>query len=199
MTVRFLLVRHAPHAELGRVLTGRDNGVALGASGRREAALLAKRLAHIPIDALLSSPRARTRQTAQAITATQTSLAVQISDALDEVDFGDWSGRSFDELQRDPLWQQWNAARSATRAPGGETMGEVQQRALGLIHSLARAPSGTTIALVTHAEVIRAVACHTLQLSLDAWQQIEIAPASVSTLMLAGGRLRFLGRVPGSS
>lgn len=197
MISRFLLIRHAPHAEMNRILTGRSTGISLDAHGRREAARLADRLSHQAIDALFTSPRERARETAEAIAAKHASLHVQVSDALDEVEFGRWAGVSFDALQADPLWRRWNEARSTVRAPGGETMAEVQARALRLIGSLADSSPGSTIALVTHAEVVRAVACHALGLSLDEWHRIEVAPASVSRLSVADGSLRFEASRPG--
>ena len=59
------------------------------------------------------------------------------------------------------------------------------------IDSLVDALAGATIALVTHAELIRAVACHADGFSLDEWHRIEIAPASVSRLSVIDGSMCF--------
>ena len=61
-------------------------------------------------------------------------------------------------------------------------MGEAQARALRFISEAHRARPGSTIVIVTHAEIIRAVVLHCLAWPLDAWQGVEIAPASVTTL-----------------
>jgi len=51
---------------------------------------------------------------------------VRIEERLDEIDVGDWQGRDFEALARDPRWNSWNSARSVARPPGGETMLEAQ-------------------------------------------------------------------------
>ena len=58
-----LLARHATHAEVGQVLSGRSE-IALSDAGRAEAADLAAMLAKAPVTAIYSSPRRRTQETA---------------------------------------------------------------------------------------------------------------------------------------
>ncbi len=91
MSASLLLVRHAAHADLGRRLTGRGSEAGLSTVGRAQAVELAESLRGEPIAAVYSSPRLRTLQTAQAIAALH-NLSVQVSDALDEIDFGVWTG-----------------------------------------------------------------------------------------------------------
>src|SRR3954469_22404129 len=123
MTATALLVRHAAHAELGTLLSGRRRDVALSREGLAQAALVAELLSTAPLAAIYSSPRERAWYTARDI-AEPHDLKVIIAEGLDEVDFGAWSGRSFAELDGDPDWQIWNEARGSARAPGGETMEE---------------------------------------------------------------------------
>src|SRR5947209_20190589 len=91
------LVRHCAHGDVGHVLSGRCAGASLTAEGRAEAAWLAARFLDERIAAIQSSPRLRARETAETIGAAL-GLSVEIVDALDEIDFGDWTGRSFAEL-----------------------------------------------------------------------------------------------------
>src|SRR4051812_21792007 len=116
----FLLIRHASHDLLGRELVGRRSGVTLSKSGLAEAEALSRRLAQFPISEIHASPRERAIETARSI-ARQHGLEVRIAPELDEVDFGEWTGRSFDQLDGDPLWSQFNRDRALTRIPGGET------------------------------------------------------------------------------
>src|SRR3954463_2095811 len=128
VTATILLIRHAAHVELGRTLSGRRRDVALSAEGLEQAEIVADLLAVEPLTAVYSSPRERAYYTARQI-ADAHELKVQIADALDEVDFGDWSGRSFDDLEGDPDWSLWNEARGSARPPAGESMAEAVERA----------------------------------------------------------------------
>lgn len=192
MTTTFLLLRHAAHDNVGGFLAGRMNGVVLGEAGRAQADRLARRLRVERIDAIVASPRERTQQTAQAVAAA-CGLPVETAAELDEIDFGRWSGQGFEALQQDPLWQRWNAVRSLIRTPGGETMLDVQRRVLGLMERLAGQQDGRCIALVSHADVIKAAVLHHLGLGIDAWPRFDIAPASVSRLAVGEWGSRLLG------
>ena len=75
------------------------------------------------VRALFSSPRQRTQETAAPIAATL-GLPVQTVAALDEIDFGTFTGRNFADLDGDPDWHRWNAERGSVRCPEGETMVE---------------------------------------------------------------------------
>jgi len=183
-----LLVRHATCAQMTEFLNGRTRDVPLTRRGWREARLLARCLALLRGPVVISSPLRRARDTAAAIAAPH-AVPVRIDAALDEVDFGRWSGASFAHLAHDPQWRTWNHDRAHSRAPGGETMYEVQRRALGLVKRLARQHSEGVLVLVTHAEVIRAVLLHIGGLPLDQYVGLEIAPASVSRLSAAASGL----------
>jgi len=192
MTTTFLLLRHAAHDNVGGYLAGRMGGVMLGEAGRAQADRLARRLRVERIDAIVASPRERTQQTAQAVAAA-CGLAMETAAELDEIDFGRWSGQGFEALQQDPLWQRWNAVRSLIRTPGGETMLDVQRRVLGLMERLAGQQDGRCIALVSHADVIKAAVLHHLGLAIDAWPRFDIAPASISRLAVGEWGSRLLG------
>jgi broad specificity phosphatase PhoE len=193
VTTTFLLVRHAAHDNVGGFLAGRMAGVTLGESGRAQANRLAQRLRTERFDGIFASPLERAQQTANAI-AGATGLSVTTAPELDEIDFGHWAGRDFEALGHDPLWRRWNSVRSLVRTPGGETMLDVQRRAMGLIERLTPALDGRSVVLVSHADVIKAVVLHHLGLSSDAWARLEIAPASISRLLVAdwGAQLQGL-------
>jgi probable phosphoglycerate mutase len=185
---RILLIRHADHPLAATTLVGRDdNTVHLSALGRQQAAELAKLLADEAIDCLESSPRLRCIETAEAL-ATEFDLPVLVEPALDEIDFGVWTGAEFARLENDPQWHAWNAKRSRARPPGGESMAEVRTRVLRHIESTNRRYPSRTIAMITHAEIIRAIRLHEAGLSADAWQRFEVQVASVTTLDLAPAR-----------
>lgn len=191
-----LLLRHAHHDLLGRELVGRRPGVRLSAQGRREAALVARGLAEVPLAAILASPRERCQETAAAV-AEPHGLPIETVAALDEIDFGDWTGRCFAELERDPDWQRFNEARSRMAIPGGERMIEAQTRAIDLIERLARRGDARAVLLTTHGDMIRAVLVHYLGMPLDFIHRIDVAPASLSVLEIGErqARVRAINRL----
>src|ERR1700674_4516541 len=126
MTV-FHLLRHGEHGLLGRVLAGRMPGVGLSERGRAEIAAVAERLAGDKVAALYASPLQRTRESAEII-AERLGLEIEFRDDLIELDFGEWTGATFESIRADPRWQAWRTQRSLARIPGGENMRQVQRR-----------------------------------------------------------------------
>lgn len=178
---QIFLVRHASHSDVGLRLTGRAPGALLTPAGRQEAAAVARRLGSLGLDRVLTSPRERARATAQDI-ASEAKVPLRVEEALDEIDFGDWTGAAFETLEGHPLWTRWNQSRASARVPGGESMAEVAERAGALVDTLAQGLDGLRVALVTHCDVIRAIVAGVLGLSLDNLLRLEVAPASVSRI-----------------
>jgi probable phosphoglycerate mutase len=176
------LLRHGAHGDVGQRLTGRLPDGGLTDEGRRQAEIAAAALADSPPTAIHASPRRRTQETA-AILARAFKLPVQTQGALDEIDFGAWAGQSFEELDRDPRWKEWNVHRSEARCPGGETMGEAQARALAFAFEAAAKPGRAL--LVTHCDIIRALHCWEERIPLDRIHDIHCPPGHLTRLELA--------------
>jgi broad specificity phosphatase PhoE len=188
---RFLLIRHADHDAIGRYLAGQRAGLPLNASGRAQVAALVAALRTVPLTAVVSSPLERTRETAEPI-ARDHGLEVIVMPDLVEFDVGDWTGRPFSALDRETTWRQFNDYRSITRAPGGETMLEVQARAMrALLELRARYPSGT-IATVFHGDVIRSVVMHLLGMPIDFLHRLEISPGRITVADVGDQEIRVL-------
>ena len=191
MTATILLIRHAAHVELGRVLTGRRRDVSLSREGLEQAEIVADLLGVESLAAVYSSPRERAWYTARAI-AEQHERTVAIADTLDEVDFGDWTGLSFDDLEGEPAWDEWNSARSTARPPAGESMAEAVARAVGGIEEIASNHADQTVAAVSHCDIIRGVIAHYLGLPLDNLLRFDVDPASVSRLAVGNWGARVM-------
>lgn len=182
MTV-FLFIRHAAADHVGRALVGRSPGVHLNALGRSEAEALAQRLEPAPIAAVYSSPLERALETAGPIAEAQ-DLEVRTADAFVEVDFGEWTGMTLEDLEQDDRWRWWNESRSTARAPAGEGMTEVLARAMGGVRSLAARHADEWVAVVSHCDVVRPLLAHFAGMPLDHVLRLEVAPASVSAVRL---------------
>jgi probable phosphomutase (TIGR03848 family) len=179
----FLLIRHALCDPVGRSIAGRQPGIHLNEEGRRQAERLAESLAGVSLTALYSSPLERARETAHVL-ATRQGLELSTLEGLQEVDFGDWTGKTLDELAPLSDWRAFNSFRSGTRIPGGENMAEVLARALRELERLRHrhSESGAMVGLVSHGDVLRVILAHALGVSFDFMHRLELSPASVSIL-----------------
>ena len=185
--IRILLIRHGTTDLIGRVLYGRMPGVFLNSEGLRQAERLAQALnSHYKIAEVLSSPLDRARQTAEPIAA-RGGLPIGIDEEITEIDVGSWMGKTFEELGGRADWKAYNRNRSINSAPGGESMMHVQTRAWQSLERLTQRHSSSTestVAVVTHGDVIRCILLLLLGMSIDHIHRIEIAPASVSEILL---------------
>ena len=193
MTTTFFLVRHAAHDNLGGYLAGRMEGIRLGPDGRAQAGRLGQRMKRERFHAIVASPRERTQETAAAISAATGVTPVRTAEALDEIDFGPWCGKTFDQLNTDPEWRRWNDERGQACTPTGETMAHVERRVLGLISELAASWRGKALVLVSHADVIKAAVCHFLGMPIEGWMRFDIGPASITTVVTGDWGAKLIG------
>lgn len=178
---KFLLIRHATTAAVGKKLSGRVPGVHLDEPGRAQAQLLARHLKGQPLAAIYSSPLERAVETATPL-ANALKLTCALEEDFLEIDFGAWTDRSFPELELDADFKRFNSFRSGTRIPGGETMQEAQSRMLRGLEKLAFSHPGETVAVVSHSDMIKSAIAFYAGIHLDMFQRIEISPASVSVI-----------------
>lgn len=180
---RMLLIRHAVTEETGTKLTGRLPGVSLSDEGRASATRLAERLGSLELAAVFTSPLERTRETAD-IVAHPHGLRVVEEPSVIEVDYGAWQGRSLAQLRRLAMWRQIVSTPSQVVFPDGESMLAMQVRAVEACNRIAASAAKRTVAVVSHADVIKAILSHYLGQPFDLFQRLVIAPASVSVVAL---------------
>jgi probable phosphomutase (TIGR03848 family) len=179
------LVRHGLTSHTGHRLTGWTPGVHLTDDGKAGVEALAQWLAGVPFKAVYSSPIDRTLETARIVAAPH-SLSVRTRRGIGEVEYGTWTNRPLRSLMRTKLWGTVQKRPSAVRFPEGETLREVQARAVTEIEKLAAEHPKDAICCVSHGDVIKLIAAHYLGVHIDLFQRIVIAPASVSVISLAG-------------
>jgi probable phosphoglycerate mutase len=132
----------------------------------------------------------RARQTA-GVLASASGLPVEIVAEVDELDAGAWTGVSFDELNRDPRWLQWNAERATARIPDGESMRDLQGRMIAHLDHVRASHPNSRVVIVSHAEPIRSAILHYRGIPLADFAKVTVEPASITTLLLhqRGGQI----------
>jgi probable phosphomutase (TIGR03848 family) len=178
---QLLLIRHGTNDWVSGRLAGWTPGVHLNEEGQRQAAALAERLAHIPLDAIYCSPLERTVETAQAI-ATPRNMHIRLLEGIGEVRYGEWQGGELKELYKHELWPVVQFYPSGMRFPGGEGLAEAQNRMVQTLDQLrALHPTGT-IAVVSHADIIKLAVAYYVGIHIDLFQRLVINPCSLTAL-----------------
>jgi alpha-ribazole phosphatase/probable phosphoglycerate mutase len=176
-----VLVRHAQPAEEahGRCYGSLDIG--LSAAGYEQTRLLARALRPVALRAVYTSPRRRATETAAPLAACHRLVPIS-EDALREIDFGAFEGRSYDELRRGypGLYRQWMETPTAVQFPGGESYSTLRTRALAAMESIRTRHLGETVAVVSHGGVLRAMLAACLVMDDAAVFRLEQSHAAVS-------------------
>ncbi len=186
-----VLVRHGrTAANASGILAGRTPGVHLDDHGVTQAERTARRLADLPLRAVVSSPLERTVSTAEAILLEQglkgRELVLQEDAAFIECDYGSWTGRSLKELSKESVWKQVQGHPSSVTFPSGESMMEMQMRAVRGIRQWNEIIGPDAIyAVVSHGDVIKAILADALGMHLDHFQRLSVDPCSVSIIEYA--------------
>ncbi|MDQ3783285.1 MAG: histidine phosphatase family protein [Actinomycetota bacterium] len=153
--------------------------VDLTAAGVRQAEALGARLSNNPFDRVLSSPSIRARRTAEIAGFAE---GLEIDDDLIEYRYGDYEGRTSDEIRRDrPDWNLWRDG-----CPGGETTEEVAQRADRILGRL-QGDAGTAL-IFSHGHMTRILAARSVGLDGVAGGLLMLGTATLSIIGREHGR-----------
>jgi probable phosphoglycerate mutase len=195
--IRIIVVRHGRTAlNSGEGMAERFRGtidLPLAPDGLDQAAATARRLAGEPLAAVYSSPLQRARSTAE-IAAAPHGLAVQLLPGLGTMNFGQWAGlRHADVAQAWPkLYAAWRRDPIGIQVPGGESVAELQARALAAVRQVAAQHTpGETLLLVTHQAVTKLLACGLLDLPTVAYWQVRQDLCNLTTYRYDPGTARF--------
>ncbi|KJK56069.1 bifunctional RNase H/acid phosphatase [Saccharothrix sp. ST-888] len=178
----FVLLRHGETALTPEKRFSGSGGSdpELSDRGQWQAARAAESLAaRGTIQAVVSSPMRRTRQTAEAV-ATRLGLEVRIEEGLRELDFGDWEGLTFAEVQErypDDL-AAWLGSAKAKPTGSTESFATLSHR-IGVARDkiLARY-SGKTVLVVSHVSPIKTLVRLALGAPPDSMYRMELSAAS---------------------
>jgi broad specificity phosphatase PhoE len=157
---RFYLVRHgATEWNINKRAQGQAD-VPLTAEGRVQADEAAERLAKVHLDAVYSSDLSRARDTAEEIAKPHDLDVIEDPD-LREIDQGDWTGLTTDEI-RERWPDRWGPARHYNARPGGESPQQVRTRALAALERIAEKHPDGEVAIVSHGGTIRWISAEAL-------------------------------------
>ena len=163
MTQSVWLVRHGePAAEArGRCYGSLD--VALSADGIRQAQRAAEALREHPLAMVYASPRRRCIDAARTLAAEQ-NISIETLDAIREIDFGDFEGRSYESIAAEfpELYRHWMECPTKVRFPGGESFDDMWIRVTSAVRELRARHEDQSVAIVTHGGVIRIVLAEAL-------------------------------------
>ena len=155
--------------------------VPLGGDGIQQIQKIAPLVATLELDGIYTSPLRRAVQTARVVAA-GTNLPICKSEGLNEIAFGEWTGRHFDDLIDDELYRRFIKSPAKTLLPGGETIADVQRRGLKVIHEAAQKVPGGRFLFVSHGDVIRAILSYYMKLPLNEYRRLRVDNGSLSAL-----------------
>jgi broad specificity phosphatase PhoE len=191
--IKILLVRHG---ETDWNLAGRFQGrsdVPLNQKGVEQANALASALGGESLAAIYSSPLVRARETARLIQVFHPSAPLYEEEGLVEMDLGEFEGIE------GPRWAEkhadfrkaWRDNPASVTMPGGESLQEVQARAMATLERISKAhPPDCTLLVCSHNFVILTILCHALEIPLDRFRELKQGTAAMNILYLQGRRLR---------
>jgi probable phosphoglycerate mutase len=180
-----LLLRHGEtaHTTEKRFSGAGGQDPALTPEGERQARAAAERLARVGgVDAVVSSPMRRARQTAD-LAAAALGLDVSEHDGVRECAFGEWEGLTFAEVRErwpDDL-ARW-LADPTVAPPGGESFDAVRRRVQVARDKLLARHAGRTVLVVTHVTPTKMLVRDVLDAPLSAIYRMELSPASVTEI-----------------
>jgi broad specificity phosphatase PhoE/ribonuclease HI len=180
-----VLLRHGetPHTAEKRFSGSGGHDPELSAEGLRQAAAVAERLAGDGgVDAVVSSPMRRTRQTADAV-ASALGLDVREVDGFRECAFGEWEGLTFAEVQEG--WPEQLAGwlgDPAAEPPGGESFVDVRRRVTRARDQLLARHPRQVVLVVTHVTPTKVLVSDALEAPLSALYRMEMSPATLTEI-----------------
>lgn len=180
MTKRLTLLRHGRTGLAGRYVGTQD--VPLSPSGVSQIKSLKNRFKHYPIDAVISSPMLRCRQSSEILFAQD---LLSYDDELCEVDFGSWETLTFQEIvtKSPELVDAWSTLADDFCFPEGECIAAFVARVQRVGARIKKATE-TDIMIVAHGGVIRTLLCYFLNLDPSNYLLFNVQKGKYTTLDL---------------
>ncbi|SIO89949.1 histidine phosphatase family protein [Nocardiopsis sp. JB363] len=177
---RLLLLRHGrTPLSVERRFAGRGD-ILLTEAGHAQAEAAARRVAELGVDVIVSSPLARTRQTA-GYAADLLGLPVEVDEGFVETDFGIWEGLTFAEArERDAEHVDRWLSDPETGPPEGESFAQVARRVARARDALLERHRGRRVLLVSHVTPIKVTVQQALLAPIEALYRMHLDTACLT-------------------
>jgi broad specificity phosphatase PhoE len=174
--------------------------VPLSARGQVEAREVARWLAGLGVNfsTLYSSDLSRAVETAKPIVALQPGITVVYSEAIRELDCGEWQGLTTYEVEERYPGQlrRWREDIKGFTLPGGESVPDVQQRMSSYLGEVVRRHAGKSVLVMSHGAALTAYLAAVNHWDLqETWdsRRARMSNAGVTILAFSGeGQARIL-------
>lgn len=183
MPTNLVLVRHG-ETEWNR--NSRYQGVVdieLNKKGKTQAEHLYDYLKDEEFDAIYSSTLKRAYHTIKDIADYQDKDVITIADLM-EINFGEWEGLTFSEIEKDypDLAKKWAKDPTCCKPPEGEHIKEVEERVGKTIDRIVDENADNKILIATHGGIVRIIIAYLLELPLSRIFSIEVDNVSISRI-----------------
>ncbi|MBF2034255.1 MAG: histidine phosphatase family protein [Leptolyngbyaceae cyanobacterium T60_A2020_046] len=192
---RLLLVRHG-ETEWNR--QSRFQGqidIPLNENGKRQGQQVAEFLKDVAIDAAVTSPLSRPKETAEIILQHHPHIALTELEDLKEIGHGEWEGMYEHEIEAGypGMLQQWQRQPETVQMPGegGENLAQVWRRAIAAWRQIVAQHSGTerpvTVLVTAHDAINKAILCHIVGLGPESFWKFKQGNGAVSVIDYPNG------------
>ncbi len=191
-TTTFYFVRHGEteYNRLG-IMQGRGVNMGLNETGKAQAKVLAERFAMTDLDVIYTSPLRRAQETANAIAHFHSDVPFFTLEDLEEMAWGELEGAAPTPETKEVLqgmYRQWENGAYDAFIPGGESIHDVQRRALRAMDTICEAHGGKTVLVVAHGRFLRVLLASLLDTyGLARMHEIKHANTAVYELTYAAG------------
>lgn len=187
--IKIILARHG-ETEWNRLhrFQGQTD-IPLNTKGKKQARALALALKNETITAIYSSPLQRAVETASRAGGFHPLVPLIEEPGLMEMDLGDFEGMEAQQWKQkhEDFRRIWNETPATLAMPGGESLQDVQQRAVeALVRISTPYQSGDTLLICSHNFVIVSVLCFALGNSLDRFRELRQDTAALNVLYKDG-------------
>ncbi len=192
MTTRLLLVRHGQTAYNAEVRFMGQLDVPLDETGRSQAQAVGQRLADEHPAAIYSSNLSRAVDTARAIqSAIPSHPELKLDARLIEGHFGDWQGKTYDELRVNDAERiaRWEKGRLRVAPPNGESLPDMAKRVQAAYQEILGAHPDQNVIVVAHGGTLQVLLVLALGLPLEDYRKLWLSNASVSELQIETERV----------
>lgn len=157
--------------------------IELNDEGVKQAEFVAERLLCEEIHAVYCSNLKRAFRTAEII-AKRSNLVITKSEALNEINFGEWEGLTFEEMRKRPDYDYsaWRLTPHTAGFPGEGSLHNVQKRVMKYVDEIILQNTGKNILIVSHGGVIKLIVLGLLGIGLEVYNKFYITNTSVSIL-----------------